>query len=462
MRLSRRDFAKQALLAGGSVALGCSTHTVSTGTPTGTGSGSTLPSPSASGIEHIVVVTMENRSFDHLMGWLPTAAGKQAGLSYLDKSSVSHPTFALSGDFTGCPKNGPDHSYDGSRAEYDGGAMDGWLKAGANDTFAIGYYQEADIPFYAALARNYTTCDHYHSSFLGPTFPNRLFLYSAQTDRIDNAISISKLTTIIDRMQAAKVSFGYYYQNAPFTALWAAQYLNVSYLHSDFLSAAASGNLPAVSYVDPTFTILDDGTGTDDHPHADIRKGDLFLHDMFTAIASGPAWSSTVVVINFDEGGGFFDHVAPPRVTAGNSVDTDLVSGKALLGFRLPVVIASPWTRGTATTPRVNSMLFDHTSVLKFIEWRWSLNTLSPRDAGTDLNNLAYALDFTKSVTTLPSLPTPAAPAIGAPCPANPSGAFGLVRTTEAAPRTANAAAADDNEWGALRELAIQYGFKVA
>jgi phospholipase C len=107
-------------------------------------------------------------------------------------------------------------------------------------------------------------------------------------------------------------------------------------------------------------------------------------------------------------------------------------------------------------------MLFDHTSVLKFIEWRWSLNTLSPRDAGTDLNNLAYALDFTKSVTALPSLPTPAAPAIGAPCPANPSGAFGLVRTTEAAPRTANAAAADDNEWGALRELAIQYGFKVA
>jgi hypothetical protein len=86
---------------------------------------------------------------------------------------------------------------------------------------------------------------------------------------------------------------------------------------------------------------------------------------------------------------------------------------------------------------------------------------LSPRDAGTDVNNLAYALDFTKSVTSLPSLPTPAAPAIGAPCPANPSGAFGLARPTEAAPRTANAAT-EDEEWGALRELAIQYGFKLA
>src|SRR5947209_11423849 len=313
MRLSRRDFAKQAMLVGGSVALGCSTHTPTTGTVTTPVTGSTLPDPAKSGIEHIVVITMENRSFDHFLGWLPGAEAKQAGLSFLDKSGVSHATYPLSGDFTGCPKNGPDHSYTGSRQEYNGGAMNGWLTTGANDTYCIGYYQEADNPFLAALARNYTTCDHYHSSFLGPTFPNRLFMYSGQTDRIDNAVMITQLTTIIDRLQAAKVSFGYYYQNAPFTALWAAQYLGVSHLHSDFLTAAANGTLPAVSYVDPIYTILDDGTGTDDHPHADIRKGDKFLHDMFTAIATGPAWSSTVVIINFDEGGGFFDHVAPPR-----------------------------------------------------------------------------------------------------------------------------------------------------
>jgi phospholipase C len=445
------------------MALGCSTHTVSTGTVTTTGgSGSTtLPNPANSGIEHIVVITMENRSFDHLLGWLPGAEAKQAGLSFLDMSGVSHATYPLSGDFTGCPKNGPDHSYTGSRQEYNGGAMDGWLKTGSNDTFTIGYYQEADNPFLAALARNYTTCDHYHSSFLGPTFPNRIFLYAGQTDRIDNAITISQLTTIIDRLQAARVSFGYYYQNAPFTALWAAQYVGVSHFHSDFLAAAANGTLPAVSYVDPIYTLLDDGTGTDDHPHADIRKGDKFLHDMFTAIASGSAWSSTVVIINFDEGGGFFDHVAPPRVTAGNQVDTDLVNGKALLGFRLPVVIASPWTKGTATAPRVSSMLYDHTSVLKFIEWRWGLNTLSPRDAGSDVNNLAYALNFSGTTSTsLPSLPNPTAPTVGAPCAANPSGAFGLARTGESA-RATSSAGDDDNEWLALRELAIQYGFAV-
>ncbi len=468
MRLSRRDFARQALLASGSLAVGCSTKssstttagsTGSTGGTGGTGTTNTLPDPTKSGIEHIVVITMENRSFDHFLGWLPGAEAKQAGLSYPDSSGVLHATYPLSGDFTGCPKAGPDHSYQGSRSEYDSGAMDGWLKTGSNDSFTIGYYQEADNPFLAALARNYTTCDHYHSSFLGPTFPNRLFMYSGQTDRIDNGIMISTLPTIIDKLQGAKVSFGYYYQNAPFTALWATQYLGVSHLHSDFLTAAAAGTLPAVSYVDPIYTLLDDGTGTDDHPHSDIRKGDKFLHDMFTAVASGPAWSSTVVIINFDEGGGFFDHVPPPRVTAGNQVDTDLVNGKALLGFRLPVVIASPWTRGTPATPRLSSVLYDHTSVLKLIEWRWGLSTLSPRDAGSDLNNLALALDFTGAAqTALPTLPNPTAPAIGAPCAANPSGAFGLARPGASA-RATTTQGDDDNEWIAIRALAQQYGF---
>jgi phospholipase C len=369
----------------------------------------------------------------------------------------------LSGDFTGCPKNGPDHSYAGSRQEYNGGAMDGWLKTGLNDLFCIGYYQEADIPFYAALARNYTTCDHYYSSFLGPTFPNRLFMYTGQTDRLDNAVMISTLTTIIDRLLSAKVSFGYYYGNTPFVALWAGQYIGVSHMHSEFFAAAAAGTLPAVSFVDPIYTLFDDGTGTDDHPHADIRKGDLFLHDIFSAIANGPAWSSTIVVVNFDEGGGFFDHLAPPRATAGNSVDTDLVNGQALLGFRLPVVVASPWTLGSAINPRVNSLLFDHTSVLKLIEWRWGLNTLSPRDAGTDITNLVNALNFTNPVTTRPSLPTPSAPAIGVACTANPGGAFGLVRPGEVAPRTASAPVVDDdNEWLALRDVAVKYGFQVS
>src|SRR5467141_3773558 len=110
-----------------------------------------LPPPDQSGINHIVVVTMENRSFDHFLGWLPGANGRQAGLSFLDSQGEAHPTNRLK-TFVGCSHPDPDHSYAGGRSEYDGGKMDGWLRTTTNDTFSIGYYVEEDLPFFAALA----------------------------------------------------------------------------------------------------------------------------------------------------------------------------------------------------------------------------------------------------------------------------------------------------------------------
>lgn len=110
---------------------------------------------------------MENRSFDHFLGWLPNAEGMQAGLSYLDGNGVAHATHALAPDFTGCSHPDPDHSYAGGRVQYDNGAMDGFLRSGKNDDYAIGYYVEGDRPFYSALARNYTTLDPSFCSILG-------------------------------------------------------------------------------------------------------------------------------------------------------------------------------------------------------------------------------------------------------------------------------------------------------
>jgi phospholipase C len=375
-----------------------------------------LPDPANSGIEHIVVVTMENRSFDHFLGWLPNADGKQAGLTFADSAGVSHATHSLSGDYTGCPDPDPDHSYGGARVEYNGGMMDGFLRAGSNDVYSIGYYGERDIPFYAALARNYTACDRYFAAILGPTFPNRLFLHAAQTDRLDDSTSFTSLPTIWDRLARVGVSARYYYSNVPFLALWGAKYLDISCLYAEFLVAASTGTLPAVSFIDPRYTVLDDGTGNDDHPHADIREGDLFLYETFQAVARGPKWENTVFIVNFDEWGGFFEHVAPPRATAANSVDTDLVNGKALLGLRVPTVVASPFSLGNPVDSRISGLVFDHTSVLKLIEWRWGLVPLSPRDASTDVNNLAYALNFSQQDATVPSLPEPQAPLVAAPC----------------------------------------------
>ena len=452
MKLNRRELLKNAALVSGAALAGASwpagkslfAQDILLNLPA-------LPSPGNSGIEHIVVVTMENRSFDHFLGWLPNADGKQAGLSYVDVAGVTHGTHSLSGDYTGCPHPDPDHSYDGARVEYDHGLMNGFLRAGSNDVYSIGYYGEQDIPFYAAFARNFTACDRYFASILGPTFPNRLFLHAAQTDRLTNSTNISSLPTIWDRLAAAGASANYFYSNVPFTALWGTKYLGISRLYQEFLLAAASGTLPAVSFVDPRYSVLDDGTGNDDHPHADIREGDLFLSQTFEAVAKGPKWANTVFIVNFDEWGGFFEHIAPPRATAANTVDPDLVNGKALLGCRVPTVVASPFSRGDSCDPRVSALVFDHTSVLKLIEWRWGLAPLTPRDASNDVLNLAHALHFKNPDNSVPDLPQPQAPLIPAPCLANLGG--GILSTGSTTP--------PPTEWQELSTQAAAFGFIV-
>ena len=407
MKLDRRKFMGSALGASAAGLLG--KMRASTGAWAPQGELSALPA-AAGGIEHIVVVMMENRSFDHLFGWLPNADGMQDGLIYCDLAGEPHPTHAMAPDFTGCGHPDPDHSYVGGRVQYNDGQMDGFLRSGSNDDYAIGYYVEEDRPFYNALARNYTALDQCFCSILGPTFPNRLFLHAAQTDRLSNDTTLATIPTIWDRLAAAGVSHAYYFSNLPFLGLWGLKYLGISRPYAQFLAEAAVGSLPAVSFVDPRFTAADDGTGNDDHPHADVRAGDAFLADTFLAVAKGPAWPNTIFIVTYDEWGGFFDHVAPPRAAAPNAVDPELVDGKALLGLRVPAVVASPFSRGDADSPSVNHLVFDHTSILKLIEWRWGLSPLTDRDASSDIENLALVLDFENFDAELPDLPQPVAP----------------------------------------------------
>src|SRR4051794_5698751 len=161
-----------------------------------------LPVPGKSGLEHVIVVMMENRSFDHLLGWVPGADGRQAGQSYADTGGASHPTHHLA-DFQGCGYGDPSHSYDGARMEYNRGACDGWLRASGNDIYAIGYYEAADLPFLGRAATQWTLLDRYFAPFLGPTYPNRLIAQAGQTDRLSNTGTASTLATIWDRLSTA-------------------------------------------------------------------------------------------------------------------------------------------------------------------------------------------------------------------------------------------------------------------
>ena len=367
-----------------------------------------LPKPGRSGLEHVIVVMMENRSFDHFLGWLPGADGKQAGLTFNDANGAPHPTFALAPDFQGCGFHDPDHSYDGARVEWNNGACDGWLRAGRNDAYSIGYYRRQDLGFFGKAAPAFTACDRFFASILGPTFPNRIYSLSGVTDRTSNTTVRIDLPTIFDRLAQKKISAGYYSGNFDFLLLYQ-RYRGtaVPRTHAQFFKQCKSGKLPAFSYIDPNYTFHDEGPssgneGNDDHPHADIRAGEYFLSRIYNAVTTSPAWKNTLLIVTFDEWGGFFDHVPPPAAP-------DVKPEYAQRGFRVPCLLISPFARRR----RVAHGVYDHTSILKLVEWRWGLEPLSVRDA--QANNIASALDFSKRNLQAPRIVVPRLD-IGAAC----------------------------------------------
>ena len=404
-----------------------------------------LPPPDAAGFEHVVVVMMENRSFDHFFGWLTGSNGEQAGLNYKDSSGVSHPTHTLAPDYQGCGFLDPGHSYSDGRVQYHNGRCDGFLFDGsdsstaspnqANDIFAIGYYGQSDLPFLGAAGPAFTVLDNYFCGIMAETYPNRFYMHAAQTDRLMNNTTTSTLPTIWDRLQAKGLSGRYYFNDLPFLALWGTKYANISKPFSQFLADAKAGTLPNVAYVDPGFAGETTDTSNDDHPHGDIRDGEAFLNQIYDAVRNSPNWSKTVLIINFDEWGGFFDHVPPPLAPIPPATaiagDTD-----GRLGFRVPCVVISPYARRNF----VGHEQFDHTSILKMIEWRFGLPPLTVRDQTA--NNLADVLNL-------------ASPDVATPAFTVPSGPFGKNCSLPVLPSTPEAQLTFE-----LRTLAIESGFQ--
>jgi phospholipase C len=362
--------------------------------------------------DHVVVVMMENRSFDHLLGWLPGADGRQAGLTFTDAAGVAHATHPLAPDMQGCAHPDPDHSYAGGRAELNGGAADGWLRAGTNDDYAIGYYGQADLPFLGRAAPHWTTFSRYFAPILAETYPNRIYMHAGQTDRVTNTTKVSRLPTIWDRLAKAGVSGRYYFSDVPILALWGTRYLRISRPVAGFMAQAAAGTLPSVSFVDPRF--IDEGSGTsrDYHPHADIRNSEQFMARIYRAVTRSPNWRRTVLIFTFDEWGGFFEHVPPP---IGPIPPADAAAGNqdGRRGFRVPCVMVSPFARRS----HVATDVYDHTSILRMIEARWSLRPLTVRDRTA--NNLG------RELTASPKLDAPEFDVVGGPfgaaCPPPPA-----------------------------------------
>jgi len=402
--ISRREFLAGLAAATGALALGSCSDSGGGGDP----EDEPLPDPATSGIEHVVVLMMENRSYDHFLGWLPGGDGIQAGVEYDDKRGALQSTYRLPPEWQGCQYGDPDHGYNGGRVQYADGSCDGWLLASTDDLFPIGYYTDQDLSFFGGAVPAWTTLDRYFCSILSSTFPNRIYQHAAATDRLSNTFTASQLPAIWDRLAAKGLSGRYYYHDLPVTALFGSRFLDISFPFADFLADAAAGRLANLTLVDPSFISEELGTSNDDHPFADIRNGQILLNKVYEAVTSSPNWANTVLVVNYDEWGGFYDHVPPPLMPQ-SALDVE-IGNDGRLGFRVPTLVVSPLARRGF----IGHKVYDHTSILTMVEWRWGLDPLTERDATA--NNLAHVLDF-KSGKDLsaPQFAVPQGP-FGTPC----------------------------------------------
>ena len=364
-----------------------------------------LPSPRNLPIDTFVVLMMENRSFDHYLGWLPKADGRQAGLSYVGREGKRESTHPLAPDFQGCAHPDPAHGWFTGREQVNGGRMDGFLRSGQNDEFAIGYYGENDLPFIPAAAKAFTTFDRFFCSVLASTFPNREYMHAAQSyGKKDNSIPSAPGfpdTTIFAALAAKGIDNRYFFNDLPASALWGQNGLRRSSRVEEYYTRAAAGTLPALSFVDPAFAGAEEGGSGDEHPHGDVRTGQAFMADVVHAFMESPQWKRGALFIVYDEWGGFFDHVRPPRVPDDrNSRDNREDYGQ--MGIRIPAVGVSPYLR----RGHVAHSVFGFESILKMIEYRFGLAPLTRRDRYAQ--NIARAFDFvSKPRLDPPRLPDP-------------------------------------------------------
>jgi phospholipase C len=372
-------------------------------------------------IEHIVVLMMENHSYDDHFGMLKRGDGFKLGANGLplDANLSTEPgklVQAFHMPSTCQLASHPGQDWNASHTAFADGRNDGFVK-GSGSAVAMGYWDSTDIPFYYGLAETFPVADRWFCSVLAQTYPNRRFLVAGTAAGIvstSNAALVAPAPpngTIFERLDHYGISYRNYYNDLPAGLGVIPTELqknpNKIAKSAQFVTDAAAGKLPAISYVDPNFSIQ-----SEEDPQ-DIRQGERFAAAIINAAMQGPAWAKTLLIWTYDEHGGYYDHVPPPRAIKPDNippdihVPPDLPGGYDRYGFRVPAVIVSPYARPNY----VSHVVHDHTSVLKLIETKWNLGALTYRDANAD--NLLDSLDFRAKPAFLdpPTLPAPALPA---------------------------------------------------
>ncbi len=384
------------------------------------------------GLTTYVYLMMENRSFDHFIGARNLEGLAGDGLTNAkampDLNGTMIDWFPAGDDrnaaaATVCDPD-PPHGWDAAHASFDGGMNDGFIKEhqtdhGGNTALIepVKYLTRANLPITWALADQYTLCDRWFCSVMGPTLPNRAYWMTGTSFGINNntdvlnSFSSVPVPTIFNRLEEAGVDWAYYFGSLSVVSLLG----NPGPFQLDlgpndgtghirrfgqdpalgigqFFEDCAAGTLPPVVYIDPAFG------ANDDHPPVHPILGQELIASIYTALAKSPQWKNCMLVVTYDENGGYADHVAPPT-SDDDTMDWFGVPGFEQLGFRVPTIVAGPYVKQNY----ISSTVYDHTSALKHLQNTFNLEGLTARQAAaTDLSD---CIDFDRLERNDPAAP---------------------------------------------------------
>jgi len=343
----------------------------------------------------------ENHGFDNYFGTYPGADGIPESASLPDGAGGTVYPHWLNMSWTPDLPHGRGDMLDA----FDGGKNDLFAEV-ADRAFpglgniSVGYYDGRQVPYYWSLAHNFTLADHYFSSILGPTDPNRLYSIAGGAGGLATNPVLGSgvdVTTIFDQLEARGISWRYYgvtndlemtipLQLPHITAdrVMSSKVVQLDTVASDI----ASGTLPSVTYIDPN-GFLPPSVRISEHPPGDVTVGESWTANIIDSIMASPMWPSSVVFLTWDESGGFYDHVPPPQVDEWG------------YGFRVPMLIVSPLSKRDF----IDHNVMDHTSILKFIAGNWNLPALTSREANADDMMSAFAFPAGDTKMTITSLP---------------------------------------------------------
>jgi phospholipase C len=349
--------------------------------------------PSMPKIDHIVVLMMENHSFDNLLGMVPYQvpgranvdgfSRKKGKLTDFNRNTNGHKVLANRAG-TPCQEGGvPTQAWNASHEAYNGGRNDGFVKA--SGPVAMWFWDQEFLPFTYSLVKHFPFGQRYFCSVLAQTYPNRRFLFTGTASGTTATDGLTGTTpaangTIWDRLNAHGIEWGVYFQNLPSYVIVPGSY-DAARTHpmSQFYTDAAAGKLPHFTFLEPQYD-----TTSEENPQ-DIQVGEEFVASVVNAVMHSPKWKNTAFFLTYDEHGGYYDHVPPPRAIKPDNIAPIQESTQPPLapggynryGFRVPAIVVSPWARKNY----VSSVVQDHTSITAFIERKWNLPAMTFRDA---------------------------------------------------------------------------------